>query len=276
MTATTITARFWGVRGSIPVSGPEMVQGGGNTACVELRCGPHIIVFDAGTGLKGVGQAFDAEGVRSFDLFLSHCHYDHIIGLPFFKPLYRDGVKVKMWSGHLGGQMSTQEVVDGLMRWPYLPMGIDAFAASISYGDFSAGDVLRPRPGIVMRTAPLHHPGGATGYRLEYKGKTMAYVTDTEHDPGEFDRDVLALIDGADLVIYDCAFTDEELPRFKGYGHSTWQQGIRLCRKAKAAKLAIYHHSPFRTDEELAAIEGQARAEFGGAFVARDGMVVTI
>lgn len=271
-----ITIKFWGTRGSIPVSGPGTAACGGNTSCVEITCGKHILLFDAGTGLKRVAEKFDAAGIKDFDLFLSHCHYDHIIGLPFFKPLYCPDMKGKVWSGHLGGTKTTRDIVDELMRWPYLPMGIETLSSALAYGDFRAGDRLTPRRGIVLHTAPLFHPGGAVGYRLDYKGRAIAYITDTGHEPGVLDPGMLGLIDKADLVIYDCALTEAEFPHYRNYGHSTWQHGVALCRAAGARRFAIYHHSPLRTDAELAVIEAEAQAAFPAAFVARDGLVVTV
>ncbi|CAN5242748.1 MBL fold metallo-hydrolase [soil metagenome] len=271
-----ITIRFWGTRGSVPVSSPEMAKAGGNTSCVEITCGTNVILFDAGSGLKRVAEEFEPAGIKDFDLFLSHCHYDHIIGLPFFKPLYCADMKGKIWSGHLGGAKTTREIVDELMRWPYLPMGIETLSSLLTYGDFRAGDVLTPREGIELHTATLKHPGGAMGYRLAYDGRAIAYITDTNHEPGVLDQGILGLIDAADLVIYDCALTEAEFPRYKAYGHSTWQHGVALCRAAGAKRFAIYHHSPLRTDAELAVIEAEAKASFPGAFVARDGLAVTI
>ena len=158
------------------------------------------------------------------------------------------------------------------MRSPYFPVGADIFAADIDYRDFEVGSILELGDGISIKTTRLTHPGGCTGYRVDYDGRAAAYVSDHEHLPGVENQNVLGLIDGADLVIYDSTYTEEELPEFTGYGHSTWQEGVKLCKKAGVDKLVLFHHRPRRDDNALRAIEDEARAVFPGASAARDGL----
>ncbi|TGT68753.1 MBL fold metallo-hydrolase [bacterium M00.F.Ca.ET.159.01.1.1] len=266
--------RFWGVRGSISVSGPEFSRYGGNTICIEMRCGKHTLLFDAGSGLRPAGRALRASDVTDFDLFFTHCHYDHIIGLPAFKPIYDRSFKVRLWSGHLAGRMTTRQIVDEFMRPPWFPVRLDVCKANLDYRDFVSGDVLAPREGVVIRTGSLTHPGGCIGYRVEWGGRVVAVITDTEHEPGKLDQAVLGLIQAADLVIYDCTYTEEEMERYRGNGHSTWQQGVKLCEAAGARELALIHHDPARTDEELDEIEKLAKERFAGAFAAQDGQTL--
>ncbi|MER8508088.1 MBL fold metallo-hydrolase [Mesorhizobium sp. M1423] len=268
--------RFWGVRGSISVSGPEFSRYGGNSICVEMRCGKHTLLFDAGSGLRPAGAALQALGVTDFDLLFTHCHYDHIIGLPSFAPIYDRGAKVTLWSGHLAGHMTTRQMVDEFMRPPWFPVKLEISKASLDYRDFVSGDVLRPREGVVVRTGSLIHPGGCIGYRVEWGGRVVAVITDTEHEPDKLDQTVLGLIEDADLVIYDCTYTEEEMERRRGYGHSTWQQGVKLCEAAGARGLALFHHDPTRTDKELDKIEKLAKDRFTGAFAARDGQTLKL
>lgn len=266
--------RFWGVRGSIAVSGPEFARYGGNTICIEMRCGKHTLLFDAGSGLRPAGKALRASGVTDFDLFFSHCHYDHIIGLPAFKPIYERGVKLTLWSGHLAGRMTTRQMVDAFIQPPWFPVKLDICKANLDYRDFVSGDVLRPREGVVVRTGSLTHPGGCIGYRVEWGGRVVAVITDTEHEPGKLDQAVLDLIRDADLVIYDCTYTEAEMERYRGNGHSTWQQGVKLCEAAGARGLALFHHDPSRTDDDLDEMEKLAKDRFAGAFAARDGQTL--
>ncbi|WP_192250714.1 MBL fold metallo-hydrolase [Mesorhizobium silamurunense] len=266
--------RFWGVRGSISVSGPEFSRYGGNTICIEMRCGKHTLLFDAGSGLRAAGRALRASGVTDFDLLFTHCHYDHIIGLPFFVPIYDRSVKVTLWSGHLAGRVTTRQMVDEFMRPPWFPVKLDVCKASLDCRDFVSGDVLRPREGVVVRTGSLIHPGGCIGYRVEWGGRVVAVITDTEHEPDKLDQTVLGLIEDADLVIYDCTYTEEEMERHRGDGHSTWQHGVKLCEAAGARRLALFHHDPTRTDEQLDEIEKLAKDRFAGAFAARDGQTL--
>lgn len=266
--------RFWGVRGSIACPGPDTLCYGGNTACVEMRCGPHRLAFDAGTGMRSMGDAMMEEGPLDADLFLSHTHWDHIVGLPFFRPAHRAENRFTVWAGHLAPASSIKAALQVACGPPLFPVPIEAFRAEIIFRDFRAGETLSPRAGLTIHTAPLNHPDGATGYRVEYAGKAVCYVTDTEHMPGMPDRNVLGLIEGADVVIYDSAFTDEELTRYAGWGHSTWQEGVRLCRAAGARQLVLFHHDPGRDDAALEAVERAAAAALPGTVAAREGMTL--
>ncbi len=268
--------RFWGTRGSVPVSGRQFQRYGGNTACIEMRCGPHTLIFDAGSGFRPAGVSLVENGVDDFDVFFTHCHYDHILGFPFFAPLYKPNVQITAWSGHLAGIMTTREMLKGFMRPPWFPVPLDICRANIICNDFRAGDVLTPREGVTLRTGPLNHPGNCIGYRIEYAGKVVALVSDTEHTPGILDPNVIELIRDAELMIYDTNFTEEELERFRGYGHSTWQQAAKLCEAAGTKSFALFHHDKGRTDSQLALMEKQAKSRFKTAFAARDGMVINL
>ena len=274
MTQEEFRVRFWGTRGSLPVSGPQFRHFGGNTACVEMRCGPHRLVFDVGTGAKPAGKALMAEGIEDLHLFFTHCHYDHILGLPFFAPLFCPKKDVKVWSGHLAGKMTTRTMLEEFVRPPWFPVELDVCRASISCRDFRSGDVLQPYPGVTVRTGSLYHPGGCIGYRVEWAGKAVAYVSDTEHEEGRLDETALDLMRGAELAIYDTMYTDEEMAHRRGFGHSTWRQGVKLAQAAGAKRLALFHHDPSRSDAELRAIERDARNAFKGAFAAFDGQTL--
>ncbi len=268
--------KIWGARGSVPVSGSDFRRYGGNTICVQVQCGGRTLVFDAGTGIRPAGLALVESGVKDFHLFFTHFHYDHVIGLPFFAPLYDPSIRLEIWSGHLAGKMSTQDMLRDLMREPWFPVEISICRAAWISRDFHSGDIIKPWPDVTVRTGSLNHPGGCIGYRVEFDGRAVAIISDTEHVEGELDPAVLTLIEGADLVIYDSAYTQAEMIKRRGFGHSTWQQGVRLCKKAGVKQLALFHHDPFRTDTELAKIEAQAKAKFPNAFAARDGQTVNV
>ena len=269
--------RFWGVRGSTPCPGPATARYGGNTPCVEVRCGEQVLIFDAGTGIRELGQALlDEKSGRDADIFFSHCHLDHIIGLPFFEPLSRQGQRLHIWAGHLKTAGGIEGAVHRLMSAPLFPIGIESFQAAVQFRDFCAGERLSPRPGIALRTALLGHPGGATGYRVEYKGRSVAYLTDLELGDGPFDEGVTALAKDADVIIMDATYTDAEIPAHLGWGHSSWQQVAKFADAAGVKKVCLFHHDPAHDDafmDKVAAAAAEARP---GTVVAREGLTIEL
>ncbi len=274
MTASSgMAVRFWGVRGSIATPGADTVRYGGNTSCIELRCGEHLLILDAGTGLRPLGDALTAAGrAVDADLFCTHTHIDHVCGLPFFAPCFDPRTRLRLWAGHLSSPQTLGDVFRTTLTAPLFPDLMDTLPATLDFRDFAAGDLLAPYDGLTVRTAPLNHPGGSTGYRFEWHGKVVAYITDTEHRGGELDRNVLSLADDADLMIYDANYTEEDYPRHIGWGHSTWQEAIRLADHAQAKKLALFHHDPARTDAMLDDIAAAAEEQRPGTVVAREGL----
>lgn len=272
----TFSVRFWGVRGSIACSGPHTARYGGNTSSLEVRCDGRMLLFDAGTGLRYLGHSLDNSQPIDADLFLTHTHFDHVAGLPFFKPFFKPQNRWRLWAGHLQEGMTLRRVLGEFMMSPLFPVPPQVFRARMEYREFKAGDTLRPAEGIAVRTAPLNHPDGATGYRVDYGGRSICYLTDTEHVPGALDRNILGLIAQADLVIYDSMYTDAEYDTYVGWGHSTWQEGVRLCRAAGAKRLVVFHHDPEHDDDMLDGIAREVAKELPGSIVARDGLVVTV
>ena len=266
--------KFWGVRGSIPCPGPDTAIYGGNTPCVEIRCGSNVLIFDAGTGIRPLGNILAADNVRDVDLFLTHTHLDHINGFPMFNFLFDDKNHLKIWAGRREVWSSIKDIFEKFMAPPIWPLSIENLSAEIIFSDFEIGQVFSPKPGIIIRTVNLNHPQGAVGYRVDFSGKSICYVTDTEHAKDCRDQNILKLIEGADIVIYDASFTDEEYPNFVGWGHSTWQEGVRLCTDAGAQRLAVFHHLPGRSDDELAIIDSSVGVPLPGSVVAREGMVL--
>ncbi|MEC8289779.1 MAG: MBL fold metallo-hydrolase [Pseudomonadota bacterium] len=266
--------KFWGVRGSIPCPGPDTAIYGGNTPCVEIRCGSNVLIFDAGTGIRPLGNILAADNVRDVDLFLTHTHLDHINGFPMFNFLFDDNNQLKIWAGRREVWSSIKDIFEKFMAPPIWPLSIENLGAEIIFSDFEIGQEFSPKPGIIIRTVNLNHPQGAVGYRVDFSGKSICYVTDTEHAKDCRDQNILKLIEGADIVIYDASFTDEEYPNFVGWGHSTWQEGVRLCTDAGAQRLAVFHHLPGRSDDELAIIDSSVGVLLPGSVVAREGMVL--
>lgn len=266
------SVRFWGVRGSIACSGPRTARYGGNTSSLEVRCGERMLLFDAGTGIRYLGRALDAARLDA-DIYFTHTHFDHVCGLPFFRPLFEPQNRFRLWAGHLSGAMTLKRVLAEFMMSPLFPVPPEVFRSTLEYRDFNAGETLTSGD-VKLRTAKLNHPDGATGYRVEYDGRAFCYVTDTEHVPGSLDRNILSLIAGADLVVYDSMYTDEEYRHYVGWGHSTWQEGVRLCKEAGVKRLAVFHHDPEHDDDQLDGIAREVERLLPGSVVAHEGLVL--
>jgi len=272
-----MSVRFWGVRGTLPCPGADTIKYGGNTACVEVRCSGHLLILDAGTGIRPLGDALIKDGrTVDVDLFLSHYHIDHILGLPFFAPLHIAGTAVTLWGGHINHAAGIEHTLRKLMSDPLFPVPLGDLAARLEFRNFRASETLSPRDGITINTAPLRHPGGATGYRIDYAGRSVAYLTDTEFLDGVIDATVVALARRADLVILDSSYTDAELRLRRGWGHASWEQGIQLANMSNAKQLCLFHHDPSHDDAFMDAIAEAADAARPGTIVAREGLQVDL
>ena len=267
--------RFRGVRGTVACPGSDYVRYGGNTSCIEVRCAGHLFILDAGTGLRLLGMELNEAGSVDTDILLSHTHIDHIAGMPFFVPLFKPGNRLRIHAGHLwDNDVRLRDVFLRLIEAPIFPVPLEAVGAEISFEEFRAGDRLDLREGVVIRTAPLNHPNGATGYRIEWDGKSVCYVTDTEHVEGEIDANILALIEDTDIFIYDATYTAEEYPAFRGWGHSTWEAGAALAERGRVGRYVIFHHAPEHTDDDMDRIAERAQKTFGSTVVAQEGLVL--
>lgn len=269
------TVKFWGVRGSIACPGEATVRYGGNTSCLEVFCGDRRLIFDAGTGLRALGNNLcDGSTPLNGDIFLTHTHFDHVCGIPFFKPFYVAGNKFRIWAGHLLPKYTLQHVLANMMVEPLFPVPPEIFESQVDYRDFRAGDELNPLDGVVMVTAPLTHPDHATGYRVEYGGRALCYITDTGHIEGRRDEALVAFVRDADMMIYDSTYTDDEFPHYRDFGHSTWQEGVRIAVDADVKRLVIFHHDPGHDDDFMDGVAAEAEAMRPGTIVAREGMVL--
>ncbi len=259
--------RFWGTRGSIATPGAHTVRHGGNTPCIEVCVGGQLVILDGGTGLRALGQSLLAGGNRvDADLFLTHLHWDHIQGIPFFTPAFISGNRFRIY-GERKGHRSLREVLEGQMTDPNFPVPLSVMASELDINEICAGDVVDLGGGITVRTGPMNHPNGCIGLRVEYAGRALVYATDTEHDTstGQLDPAVVALAKDADVLIYDSMYTEAELRAGKiGWGHSTFEEAIRVARAANARKLLFFHHDPARTDDALDARLVQLRDETRG------------
>ena len=266
-----LSVRFLGVRGSIPSPGP-LTMAGGNTACVEITAGETRIILDAGSGLRTLGDERMRHGPRHSTILLSHLHWDHVCGLPFFTPIYVPGHRVEIASGP-NGVMPTLDAVRALFRAPFFPVDFADIAGQVSVRELPAADRFTIGD-ITVTLARLNHPDPVYGFRLESGGQAIVYATDTEHFAC-VDPTLKKLASGADILIYDAQYTPEEYPAKVGWGHSTWAAGVELARAAAVPQLVLFHHDPGRSDAALAALEADARAVLPGTVAAREGMILS-
>jgi phosphoribosyl 1,2-cyclic phosphodiesterase len=273
---TVMRVTFWGTRGSIPCSGLSYLRYGGSTSCVELRCGDHLMVFDGGSGIRNLGEQLIDDPPGLIDIFLSHCHFDHVCGLPFFAPFHLGSVRLRLWGGRFDDGLTTEAMLASFMMPPFFPVTPDVFRAAIEYRDFRAGDTLHPATGIEVETVRLHHPQGATGYGVSYRGAKVCYLTDTEAGPGGLDPEFVRVARRADILIADSMFTDAELSACAGWGHQSWRQAIELADAAEVRTLVLFHHHPMHDDTFMDAVAREARAMRPDVIVARENLTLEV
>lgn len=256
---------FWGTRGSVPRPGKDTLKYGGNTSCVSVEMTrDRLFIFDAGTGIIDLGRELMAAGKRrKINMFISHPHWDHIQGLPFFQPLYAQGYEVVI-HGASQGRLSLREVIAGQMEAVYFPVAVKEFSSRVYFKELAEGDF--EIEGLSVKAIGLHHPGMTLGYLVKGPGgKTVAYMTDNEliRDGHDHNRDRLAeLVAGADILIHDANYLDEEYPSRVGWGHSAMSEVLRLAADAKVKRLYLYHHDLHHSDETVAAKESLGRKFF--------------
>jgi phosphoribosyl 1,2-cyclic phosphodiesterase len=275
--AEEFTVRFWGTRGTRMMAGEQFRKYGGNTICLEVRCGNRLIILDAGSGIDDLGKQLSTNcSAGEFDLFLTHAHYDHVLGIPFFAPLYNPGCRLNIWAGKLTGATDTRNVIDRLMIEPFFPVSIETFRADIRYRDIRDNEVIDLGDGITVHTIPLDHPGRATGYRIEFGGRSFALITDTSHTPGKLNQALAEFLRDVDAFAYDCSYVDAEFDQYPGFGHSTWEEAVRL-RKASGARMALgLHHMPFKNDAAVDEIVSRISLLDDATSAATEGMLLRL
>ena len=266
--------RFWGVRGSIPATGARFSEFGGNTACLEIRLPTgEVIVFDCGSGLRHLGKLLAQEkpqGGRDIPIFLTHFHWDHIQGIPFFQPLFDPRNRATVYSMR---EDAPQRLSVAISR-PYFPLDFDQLGAPKQL--VQAGSDPVECFGATVQPFPMNHPQGAIGYRIEHQGASIVYASDLEHGDAHLDQVLVDSARGADVLIYDAQYTPEEYETKRGWGHSTWREAARVAREAGVKRLVLIHHDPEHEDAEIHRIVDQARAEFECTEGAKEGLTIRL
>ncbi len=247
--------RCWGARGSIPVSGEEYLRYGGDTTCLEIRTkNDDIIIVDAGSGVRRLGSRLLAEKRLQYTMLFTHAHWDHLMGFPFFKPIYLAGTSISVF-GCPFAQTSVKNIISRIMVSPNFPVNFDDIKASVTFHE--SCDILFTCNSIEVTPISLSHPNQGVGYKFSEDGKSFVFLTDNElgykHSGGLDYHDYVTFSYQADLLIHDAEFLDEDYERTKTWGHSTYKQALQLAIDAKVKKLGLFHHNQERSD---AAIDG--------------------
>ncbi len=282
MTVPIAKLSFWGVRGSTPTVDPGTWRYGGNTPCLELIApdGPTFIL-DCGTGLRMHGNRWDAPNgghTGETQICVTHYHWDHIQGIPFFSPPYAKKNEFHFYSfrSKFLGRDSLKQVFETQMALPYFPVDMSAMNAKRKFKEVAGGDSFKIRENKITARW-LNHPQGCLGFRIETPAGIVAYATDNEPGEPKLDESLRELAAGADIFINDAQFTPEQLATTRrGWGHSSWMEGVRVARQAGAKTLVLFHHDPDSTDRMIDLILRQAREDFDSVFAASEGMVITL
>lgn len=248
--------RCWGSRGSIPVSGKQYLRYGGNTTCLEIRTNDDkILIVDAGSGIREAGNALLAEGYRDFTLLLTHAHWDHIMGFPFFKPIFMSKATLNIW-GCPFARSSIKDLLARIMAAPNFPIKFEYIRAQITYLE-SCFESYR-FGSLSITPIALSHPNGGTGYKFEEDGKRFVFLTDNElgfrHENGLDFQDYLDFCRGADLLFHDAEYKEEEYRRTRSWGHSLYKDVLKLAMDAGVKKLGLFHHNQDRVDDDVDAM----------------------
>jgi phosphoribosyl 1,2-cyclic phosphodiesterase len=268
--------KFWGVRGSTPTPQAENLRYGGNTSCVEVRLGDQIFIFDCGTGFRVLGHELEREFAGrplQAHVFVSHFHWDHIQGMPFFRPLYASSGSQFIFHSSCRTRR-LEQVMAEQMAAPYFPVDLAQMKAKRNFYDIENG-CLPMDDGIKIKTAYLNHPQGCLGFRLETKDGVLVYATDNEPGDAHFDKNVRKLAEGADILIYDAQYLPEEYEaRRRGWGHSHWREAVNVVMESGAKELILYHHDPDHTDEIVDKVVQDARNYYPKVRAASEGMEI--
>ncbi len=267
--------KFWGTRGSIPTSGPNFMEFGGNTPClsIRLKSTDEMIIFDAGTGIRELGMDIlkSNPDCKTLHLFLTHAHWDHIQGFPFFGPAYHPDYKVNVYC-----TKTAEEFLAGQMAPPYFPVGLEAMPALNAFHVLSH-DETTSIGNAKIRNMPLPHPQESTGFRIDESGTSFVFATDTEHEPPHMNEQLVKFATDCDALVYDAQYTESEYFNGRqGWGHSTYNEGVRLAQSAGAKKLILFSHDPTHDDAVCLDIEQKAQELFPDAVAARQGLILSL
>jgi phosphoribosyl 1,2-cyclic phosphodiesterase len=259
--------KVWGCRGSVPSPGGDTSRYGGNTTCVEVRLGDgSLVVIDAGSGIRNLGRELARRGgPRLIHLFLTHAHWDHVQGFPFFQPAYRKGFTLQVWGGPRSAAVLRSYLRQQLTP-PFFPVRFSELGAAIRFPARAAPEISID--GTRIQSIPLAHPDGGYGFKFSAAGRSFVFLTDNElgfrHPGGLSPKHYAELCQGADLVLHDAQYTLAEYRLTRGWGHSTFPAVVELCREAAPKRFGLIHHDPQHSDQELDRHVRDCRRALGG------------
>ncbi|NEN87778.1 MAG: MBL fold metallo-hydrolase [Okeania sp. SIO3H1] len=269
--------KFWGVRGSVPTPGKDTIRYGGNTSCIEMQIAGKRLIFDGGTGLRELGEEMMQEMPVEAYMFFTHYHWDHIQGFPLFTPAFTQGNSFHIYGAiPPEGESMRKHFIQRVLHYNS-PIPLNGIQADLRFYELQHGEKMM-LDDIEIETGSLNHPNTAMGYRVTWNGRTVVYCSDTEHFPDRLDESVVSLARNADVLIYDAMYTDDEYhnPNSSkvGWGHSTWQEAIKVAKAARVKRVVIFHHEPTHSDDFLDEIAKKVKAAFPQAVMAREGLVL--
>ncbi len=266
-----------GTRGSLPNTASKCAVFGGATSCYHMELEDRHLILDAGSGIVELGaRLVEAKDQKPIDLFFTHFHYDHIMGLPFFAPLFLDGWAIRIWATSLFGADALDNVLDRLFSAPLCPITRDLLQADISLNVLDLRGSLQIGSGIELATIPLSHPGGNAAYRITSNGRSLIYSGDFEHGDPEMERELIEFMSDADFALLDCTYSPETYAASKGYGHSHWKAVGKLARQANVKEWLGIHHKHLLDDLSLLSVEKDIQKVFPEGKLAREGMTFAL
>ncbi len=267
------TIEFYGVRGSYPIANKDFMEYGGNTSCITMTINNKLLIFDAGTGIFKLGDELAREEVDAY-LLLTHMHYDHLEGLPFFKPFFNPKSRFTVYSGNIDNTPLEMELSKFITN-PMFPFGFKEMGSKREFICVNPGDTIMLKEGIEIETIENNHPSGGISYKIKYDGKACCYLTDNELLPDNREM-YRKFAEGVDVLIMDATYTEEEYSTRVGWGHSRWNDVVHFAKEANVGKVALFHHSPDKADEELEKRDREAKEIFENAFCAKEGMKINL
>jgi len=276
-----LSAKFWGVRGSIPCPGPDTVIYGGNTSCIEIRAGERLLIVDLGSGARPLGDWLVDNDKKKYgsikaDVFITHTHWDHIMGFPMFTPIYGKGMELNLTGPVTCDDDNLKLIFEAQFSHNYWPVRLDELSVKVEYNQILE-TTLDLGGGLSVTSKLLNHPITCLGYRFNYQGKSIAVVYD--HEPFNDEKEnekIIQFLKGVDLLIHDAQYTKDEYPSHVGWGHSTLDNAVKTAEAAGAGKLVFFHHEPKHTDIELQQLENSYANNKIKCVMAKEGMVLEV